>query len=189
MSFARFTSSDVYIFEHSGGFIQCCGCSLVEPEDGEMFGSANLNTPREAIKHLKKHKKAGENVGGAIKRIKETYEDLDAPIEPYVESPEVLDRIRKRFRELYETNVLGLGSDTYSAETITIHISKRLINGEPSHWSVEVSDTQGMYMGEATAPTFNRVFDSAYELITGDDGEFDSVHNEWVDFDANRKDA
>lgn len=84
MSFERFSSSDVYIYEHVSGFIECCGCSLVEPEDGELSGFANLKTPREALSHLDEHEAAGDDIGGARRRIEKEYDNLDAPIEPYM---------------------------------------------------------------------------------------------------------
>jgi hypothetical protein len=111
VSFARFSNSDVYIFEHVGGFIQCCGCSIPESKKEEIFGFADLETPRDAIEHLKSHKKAGDDIGDAIKRIKETYKDLDVPIKPYVESSEVKERIKWRLRELNKNNKFGSGSD------------------------------------------------------------------------------
>lgn len=101
MSFERFTSSDVYIFEHVGGFIQCCGCSLVDPEDGEIFGFAELKTPREALAHLDLHEAADDDIGGARRRIEKEYEDLDAPIEPYVTPPEVRERVREMMRKAW----------------------------------------------------------------------------------------
>lgn len=83
MSFARFSSSDIYMFEHVGGFIQCCGCSLADPRDGEIFGFADLKTPREALAHLDLHEEAGDDIGGARRRIEKEYPNLDVEIEPY----------------------------------------------------------------------------------------------------------
>ena len=82
MSFERFSSSDVYIFEHVGGFIQCCGCWLGGDDEGGWF--IELKTPREALNHLDRHEAVGHDIGGARRRIEKEYEDLDAPIEPYV---------------------------------------------------------------------------------------------------------
>jgi hypothetical protein len=96
MSFERFGSSDVYIFEHVGGFIECCGCSLAKVEEGEIFGFTYLKTPREALEHLDSHEAAGDDIGGARKRIEKEYEDLDAPIEPYVRDPKSEKRIREK---------------------------------------------------------------------------------------------
>ncbi len=90
MSFERFSSSDIYIYDHVGGFIECCGCSLAKDEDGGVFGFGftRLETPREALAHLDAHEEAGDDIGGARRRIEKGYEDLDAPIEPYVRSAE-----------------------------------------------------------------------------------------------------
>lgn len=102
MSFSRFLSSDVYIFEHAGGYIQCCGCWLSELEDGEIFGSTNLKTPREALEHLDAHEAAGYDIGGARRRIEKHYEgNLDKEIEPYVTPPEVRERQLARMREIF----------------------------------------------------------------------------------------
>lgn len=107
MSFERFSSSDVYIFEHVGGFIQCCGCWLeggnfglsVEENDDSWF--VNLKTPRQALAHLDRHEEAGHDIGGARRRIEKQYEDLDLPIEPYITPPEVRERQRARMREIF----------------------------------------------------------------------------------------
>ena len=101
MSFERFSSSDVYIFEHVGGFIECCGCLFRDslPYD-DSDGFPQLATPREALEHLDYHEKAGHDIGKARNRIIETYPDLDVEIEPYETSPEVRERVRAKLREL-----------------------------------------------------------------------------------------
>lgn len=108
MSFARFgwDGSDVYIFEHTSGFIQCCGCSLAKPSNpDDIFGMTDLKTPREALEHLEVHVKAGDYVpSDAFTKIKKEYKNLDAPIEPYVEDPEVTERIRARMRESFKND-------------------------------------------------------------------------------------
>lgn len=99
MSFERFSSSDVYIYEHVGGFIECCGC-LFTDWDTEPF--PQLKTPREALAHLDLHEKAGHDIGSARRRIEKEYEDnLDKEIEPYVTPPEVRERQRARMREIF----------------------------------------------------------------------------------------
>jgi len=80
VSFERFASSDVYIFEHVSGHIECSGCTLVLPDDLEIFGTATMSTPREALTHLGLHEKKGDDIGGARRRIEKEYKDLDAPI-------------------------------------------------------------------------------------------------------------
>jgi len=101
MSYARMgATSDVYIFSHAGGFIQCCGCLIAEPEEQELFGFTNLKTAREALEHLDKHVEMGHTVPEkAFTRIREEHEDLDAPIEEYVTPPEVLERVRKMMKD------------------------------------------------------------------------------------------
>ena len=96
MSFERFTSSDIYMFEHVGGFIQCCGCWFSGDWINEAVDFPEFKTPREALAHLDVHENAGHDIGGARRRIEKEYEDLDSPIEPYV-SPE---GDRKLIREL-----------------------------------------------------------------------------------------
>lgn len=82
MSFERFLSSDVYIFEHANGGIECCACNLNsnKEEDSWYF---NVSTPRKMIEHLQEHESAGDDTGAAIPRIIKAYEDLDIVIEPY----------------------------------------------------------------------------------------------------------
>ena len=107
MSFERFTSSDIYMYEHVSGFIECCGCSLEEPlglsieEDDPLFGFARLKTPREALAHLDAHEEAGDDIGGARRRIEKEFEDLDAPIEPYVRSEEEEAAVREKLSKYF----------------------------------------------------------------------------------------
>ena len=101
MSFERFSSSDVYIYEHVSGFIECCGCSLIEPEHGKIFGFAHLKTPREALAHLDLHEDRDDDIGGARRRIEKEYEDLDAPIEPYVRTPEQEARHQELIKRIF----------------------------------------------------------------------------------------
>lgn len=111
MSYARFSdSSDVYIFEHSAGFIQCCGCNLTEPTTGEYVGFADLATPRLALQHLEAHIEAGDKVPQvAIDRIKEEFPDLDVEIPPYTPDPAAQARVREAMRIAYEFGEQPLG--------------------------------------------------------------------------------
>lgn len=85
MSFERFSTSDIYMFEHVGGFIECCGCWFTD-WDTEQF--PQLATPREALEHLDRHELAGHDIGHARKRILSEYPDLDIKIEPWKPTPE-----------------------------------------------------------------------------------------------------
>lgn len=102
MSIERFSTSDIYMFEHVGGFIECCACSLDDyfgisiEEDGPLFKFVQLKTPREALAHLDKHEAAGDDIGAARVRIEKEYPNLDITIEPYKQDPEVLERIRQK---------------------------------------------------------------------------------------------
>jgi hypothetical protein len=66
MSYARFgagpdgESSDIYLFAHVSGFVQCCGCVLrpwIPDEESE-----NLHNATEVVEHLRVHVAAGHNV-------------------------------------------------------------------------------------------------------------------------------
>lgn len=78
MSYARFgwDGSDVYVFMHTGGFLDCCGCCLQErewvDEPGSWFGGylrdvgeiiqTQFYSTQGMIDHLKEHIKAGHCV-------------------------------------------------------------------------------------------------------------------------------
>lgn len=105
MSYARFgwDGSDVYIYEHVGGFIECCGCSITEPDGHEDFGFFHAQTAREILTHIDKHIAQGDHVpDDCISRIKKEHPDLDAQIPPYVQTPEEREATRKRFLEIME---------------------------------------------------------------------------------------
>lgn len=102
MSYARFSAqSDVYIYHHYMGFIECCACPITEPQVGEDFGFAKLNTAREAIEHLDLHRAAGWKVqNSTYEKIRSEYADLDMQIEPYEEkSSNRFEEIGKRLRD------------------------------------------------------------------------------------------
>jgi len=93
MSFERFSTSDIYMFEHVGGFIECCGCLFYDWDNNNF---PQLKTPREALSHLDKHEKAGHDIGRARVRIEKDYPDLDINIEPYKQDPKVLEKIKQK---------------------------------------------------------------------------------------------
>jgi hypothetical protein len=113
MSYSRFGSdSDTYIYEHVGGFIECCGCGLPPAEGNEVLGLTRLNTAREALEHAQKHLDAGDMVPDRVFiSIRKEYSDLDKQIEPYVEDPVVRDARRARMRELYPSPGSELNTD------------------------------------------------------------------------------
>lgn len=49
--------SDVYLFLHVGGWLECCGCNL-DPEHPHYIAFSRI----EMIKHLGEHRKQGDKV-------------------------------------------------------------------------------------------------------------------------------
>lgn len=114
MSYCRFSSGDVYMYSHAGGFVECCVCLLapVEPsnmsdlaevldmdkeehpelfEDFDMNGSLQFNTRTEALEHLEAHRAAGHKVPEyAFERLRKELEEEGEHIPPIddVESTE-----------------------------------------------------------------------------------------------------
>lgn len=84
MSFERWSTSDIYMFEHVGGFIECCGCWFSGDWLNEHVEFPRFKTPYEALAHLDVHENAGHDIGNARNRIIQTYNDLSVCIEPYV---------------------------------------------------------------------------------------------------------
>ena len=55
MSFVRFSEhSDLYIYSHYLGYIECCGCSL--------YGTYEAHSLEDLILHVKEHRAAGHKV-------------------------------------------------------------------------------------------------------------------------------
>lgn len=55
MSYARFSDeSNVYVFPHAGGYVQCCGCSL-----DDVW---NYHSAPEVVAHMQAHVEAGHKV-------------------------------------------------------------------------------------------------------------------------------
>jgi hypothetical protein len=69
MSYARFgwDGSDVYVFAHVGGFLECCMCFL---DDHQDEGSFQAGDTQSMVDHLKKHEASGHTVPESI------YKDL-----------------------------------------------------------------------------------------------------------------
>lgn len=68
MSYCRFVEADAYIFEHVGGFWQCCACLLSE----EDWGNVDCATRNEMLSHISLHRKAGHYIPEYVdERLKE----------------------------------------------------------------------------------------------------------------------
>ena len=80
MSYARFgwDGSDVYVFTHVGGFIECCGCWLADDDTEEYYHYASFQayTTQEMVDHLKKHEETGHTVPSDVyDRLWEDHEE------------------------------------------------------------------------------------------------------------------
>ena len=72
MSYCRFISADAYIFEHVGGYWQCCGCWLSESEDGSDW---NFPTREAMLEHIAEHREAGHFIPTYVdERLREEIE-------------------------------------------------------------------------------------------------------------------
>lgn len=59
MAYSRFFDSDVYVFMSVGGWLECCGCWLSDPDDGDGSMSFTAKSTEEMIAHLKRHDELG----------------------------------------------------------------------------------------------------------------------------------
>ena len=80
MSYCRFArDSEIYLFEHCDGFIECCMCSLAT---GSF--SAELHTRSAAIEHVKAHIQAGDKVPeDVIPSLQERIREEGDEVKPY----------------------------------------------------------------------------------------------------------
>jgi hypothetical protein len=86
MSYARMNGvdSDVYVYHHYLGWIECCGCNLTEAEPYEDVGFFKAHTAREILEHLDIHVDNGDMVPErCYSRIREEYPQIDTAIEEY----------------------------------------------------------------------------------------------------------
>ena len=116
MSYARFgEGSDIYVYEHVGGYFECCACSLSKPvksiftvgctdhplfgdkppcekcggegcDECMMPGNTCVKTRSEMISHIQAHIEAGHAVPDyAIKRLKEELNECGETTDPLFE--------------------------------------------------------------------------------------------------------
>lgn len=64
MAYSRFWDSDIYIYSHIEGYIECCACWLNERlEEYSLFGlSEKITNDEQLEEHLDRHILAGHKV-------------------------------------------------------------------------------------------------------------------------------
>lgn len=64
MAYSRFFDSDIYIYSHIEGYIECCACWLNERlEEQSLFGlSEKITNDEQLEEHLDRHILAGHNM-------------------------------------------------------------------------------------------------------------------------------
>ena len=64
MAYSRFSNSDIYIYPHIDGYIECCACWLNESQDKYSLFLANvkIHDDLELARHLKKHANLGHDM-------------------------------------------------------------------------------------------------------------------------------
>jgi hypothetical protein len=59
MSYCRFGEADAYIYEHVGGWIECCACSLASVDGLKSF---KAETHEDMFRHVLHHRAAGDYI-------------------------------------------------------------------------------------------------------------------------------
>lgn len=62
MSYCRFGEGDIYMYQNVEGLYVCCACRLNNKDVYGLRDNKYYETTRGALKHLRKHKKAGHIV-------------------------------------------------------------------------------------------------------------------------------
>ena len=63
MAYSRFFDSDIYIYSHIDGYIECCACWLNERLDIGVFGlSEKITNDDQLTAHLDEHILAGHSI-------------------------------------------------------------------------------------------------------------------------------
>jgi len=64
MAYSRFSNSDVYIYPHIDGYIECCACWLNENKEEYSLFLANvqIDNDLDLARHLKAHAKQGHDM-------------------------------------------------------------------------------------------------------------------------------
>ena len=64
MAYSRFYDSDIYIYSHVGGWIECQSCFLNEPKDEySLFSmSEQIYDDKHLVAHIRQHRQLGHNI-------------------------------------------------------------------------------------------------------------------------------
>ncbi len=63
MAYSRFFDSDIYIYPHVDGYIECCACWLNEKLETGLFGlSEKIQDDKTLEEHIDEHILAGHNI-------------------------------------------------------------------------------------------------------------------------------
>lgn len=64
MAYSRFTNSDIYIYSHIDGYIECCACWLNEnKEEYSLFlDNVKIDNDVDLARHLKAHANLGHDM-------------------------------------------------------------------------------------------------------------------------------
>ena len=83
MAYSRFTNSDIYIYSHIDGYIECCACWLNESRGSNdsqdsyslFLDNVKIYDDLELARHLKKHAAQGHEM--PINLLQEILQDDD----------------------------------------------------------------------------------------------------------------
>ncbi len=76
MAYSRFFDSDIYIYPHIDGYIECCACWLNEKLETGLFGlSEKIRDDQTLEEHIGEHILAGHNVPEGL--LEEILSDSD----------------------------------------------------------------------------------------------------------------
>jgi len=76
MAYSRFFDSDIYIYPHVDGYIECCACWLNEKLDTGLFGlSEKIENDQSLSNHIDEHIKAGHDIPEGL--LEEILSDSD----------------------------------------------------------------------------------------------------------------
>jgi len=68
MAYARFFDSDLYLYPHVDGYIECCACWLNAPLEGGFGLSEKIYDDEALHAHLALHKAAGHKMPKHLER-------------------------------------------------------------------------------------------------------------------------